>query len=98
MPEVQKFLSERHNLHFWVYNLCSERDYDPVKFDYCVSRFPFYVRASARACANSSSLPRRVPRSRDAASSPLSFVPTHDAGCESAQVVCVCVCPCACCV
>jgi len=42
MPEVQKFLSERHNLHFWVYNLCSERDYDPVKFDYCVSRFPFY--------------------------------------------------------
>lgn len=41
MVEVQQFFEERHAGKFKVYNLCSERDYDPFKFGGNVSRFPF---------------------------------------------------------
>eukprot|EP00468_Gymnochlora_sp_CCMP2014_P012557 CAMPEP_0167760780 /NCGR_PEP_ID=MMETSP0110_2-20121227/11779_1 /TAXON_ID=629695 /ORGANISM="Gymnochlora sp., Strain CCMP2014" /LENGTH=570 /DNA_ID=CAMNT_0007647335 /DNA_START=670 /DNA_END=2382 /DNA_ORIENTATION=- len=40
MNEVQKFLKFKHEGHFAVYNLCSERAYPPDKFP-IVKRFPF---------------------------------------------------------
>lgn len=40
MLEVQRFLKTKHPDHHAVYNLCSERMYDPSKFD-IVKRFPF---------------------------------------------------------
>jgi len=40
MNEVQKFLDFKHRGHYAVYNLCSERAYDPSKFP-IVKRFPF---------------------------------------------------------
>ncbi len=33
MPQVQLFLSQRHPGSYRVYNLCSERSYDPVNFN-----------------------------------------------------------------
>eukprot|EP00478_Filoreta_tenera_P002181 GABV01002239.1.p1 GENE.GABV01002239.1~~GABV01002239.1.p1 ORF type:complete len:163 (+),score=31.58 GABV01002239.1:128-616(+) len=41
MPEVQRFFNTRHPGHYWIYNLCSERSYDPGKFNGWVTRFPF---------------------------------------------------------
>ena len=41
MPEVQRFFQKRHQDHFKVYNLCSERDYDLTGFFPLVERFPF---------------------------------------------------------
>lgn len=39
--EVKRFLAKRHWARFWVFNLCSERDYPPSLFDNRVSRYPF---------------------------------------------------------
>ncbi|KAH3760734.1 protein tyrosine phosphatase [Pelomyxa schiedti] len=39
--EVYKFLETRHPASYRVYNLCSERSYEPVKFNYRVEVFPF---------------------------------------------------------
>mmetsp|Transcript_12197 Transcript_12197/g.30927 ORF Transcript_12197/g.30927 Transcript_12197/m.30927 type:complete len:743 (-) Transcript_12197:44-2272(-) len=41
MSEVQRFLDKFHKEHFMIYNLCSERDYNPEKFDGHVECFPF---------------------------------------------------------
>jgi len=41
MSEVVQFLETRHKDHFMVYNLCSERSYDPGKFGSRVKLFPF---------------------------------------------------------
>lgn len=41
MSDVQRFLDGRHPDAYRVYNLCSERDYDPAKFHHNVCRFPF---------------------------------------------------------
>ena len=39
--DVRHFLDERHGDKYWVYNLCSERSYEPISFDNRVSCFPF---------------------------------------------------------
>ena len=41
MSEVVQFLERRHAEHYMVYNLCSERSYDPGKFGNRVKLFPF---------------------------------------------------------
>lgn len=41
MKDVQKFFAKRHPASFKLYNLCSERKYDPVHFDGAVCRYPF---------------------------------------------------------
>ena len=41
MSEVVSFLESRHKDHYMVYNLCSERSYDPAKFGSRVRLFPF---------------------------------------------------------
>lgn len=41
MPEVQRFFETRHSGHYRVYNLCSERAYDPAEFGGCAARYPF---------------------------------------------------------
>eukprot|EP01083_Nonionella_stella_P088894 247976_1 len=41
MRETQEFFNSRHKDHYMIYNLCSEREYDPEKFDGHVERFPF---------------------------------------------------------
>lgn len=33
MPDVQRFFTTKHPGRYRVYNLCSEREYDPAKFD-----------------------------------------------------------------
>jgi len=38
---VKLFFDKRHPNHYMVYNLCSERVYDPAKFDGRVARFGF---------------------------------------------------------
>jgi len=40
-PDVKKFLDSHHQNKYWVYNLCSERSYDPSVFEGRVSCFPF---------------------------------------------------------
>lgn len=40
MKEVQRFFDTRHADNYKVYNLCSERAYDPAKFDH-VASYPF---------------------------------------------------------
>eukprot|EP00966_Prymnesium_polylepis_P263823 6094975-Prymnesium_polylepis.1 len=41
MKEVAGFLEKRHKEHYMVYNLCSERSYDPTKLGNRVQLFPF---------------------------------------------------------
>ena len=41
MSEVVAFLESRHKQHYMVYNLCSERSYDPGKLGSRVKLFPF---------------------------------------------------------
>jgi len=41
MKDVQRFFLRRHSQNFKIYNLCSERAYDPAKFDNRVSHYPF---------------------------------------------------------
>ncbi len=40
MSEVHRFLETFHKGHYKVYNLCSERSYDPASFPH-VARYPF---------------------------------------------------------
>jgi hypothetical protein len=41
LPDVYRFLETYHSDAYKVYNLCSERTYDPAKFDGRVEFFPF---------------------------------------------------------
>ncbi len=41
MSEVYRFLESFHKGHYKVYNLCSERSYDPSVFHNNVARYPF---------------------------------------------------------
>jgi phosphatidylinositol-3,4,5-trisphosphate 3-phosphatase/dual-specificity protein phosphatase PTEN len=41
MNEVQRFFEERHAGRYRIYNLCSERAYDPADFLGRVARYPF---------------------------------------------------------
>eukprot|EP00518_Triparma_eleuthera_P008912 CAMPEP_0182484634 /NCGR_PEP_ID=MMETSP1319-20130603/43786_1 /TAXON_ID=172717 /ORGANISM="Bolidomonas pacifica, Strain RCC208" /LENGTH=83 /DNA_ID=CAMNT_0024686549 /DNA_START=21 /DNA_END=268 /DNA_ORIENTATION=+ len=41
MPEVQRFFRTRHEDHYKIYNLCSERQYDLQEYFPRVERFPF---------------------------------------------------------
>lgn len=39
--EIKRFLEEKHKDHYKVYNLCSEREYDPRSLGGEYARFPF---------------------------------------------------------
>jgi phosphatidylinositol-3,4,5-trisphosphate 3-phosphatase and dual-specificity protein phosphatase PTEN len=42
IEEVERFFNTRHEGHYRIYNLCSEREYDaPMRFHGCYKRFPF---------------------------------------------------------
>jgi phosphatidylinositol-3,4,5-trisphosphate 3-phosphatase and dual-specificity protein phosphatase PTEN len=41
MPEVQRFFEKHHAGRYRIYNLCSERAYDPTDFLGRVARYPF---------------------------------------------------------
>ena len=41
MEEVQRFFKFYHLNHFKIYNLCSERQYDPESFNGAVAHWPF---------------------------------------------------------
>lgn len=58
LPEVQRFFETRHPGRYRIYNLCSERAYDPADFCGRVARFPFddhnpcMLEVIPRACAD----------------------------------------------
>lgn len=41
MSEVKRFFLLKHNAHYKVYNLCSERSYSPKHFANATASFPF---------------------------------------------------------
>jgi len=41
MKDVQRFFTRRHPEAYKLYNLCSEKKYDPSKFQNSVARYPF---------------------------------------------------------
>ena len=41
MDEIIRFFDERHTDHYKIYNICSERSYDPSKFHQRVATYPF---------------------------------------------------------
>jgi hypothetical protein len=42
LTEVQRFFEYYHSDHYFLYNLCQERDYDPDKFHGRMKKFAFY--------------------------------------------------------
>ena len=41
LEEVKSFFQSKHDDHYKIYNLCSEKNYDPSVFSNRVARFPF---------------------------------------------------------
>ena len=41
LTEVQRFFNKRHEGHYKIYNLCSEREYDFKLFEGSCARYPF---------------------------------------------------------